>query len=458
MKKVYMLFIVLFLVLSIIPLVGTLILPKSENRANQILSPAPELLDNSQRLGLNINYLSDFNDYFADNFAFRQELITANSAILSGIFASSNTYSVILGNDGWLFYASTADDFQNVPTMTERDALNAAISLSLMEEYAAVNGSKLVFTIAPNKNSICPQYMPYNYISSDQTGNIELMTAALNNVGVCYADLFPALETGGETLYHQLDSHWNNLGASIAQLCIMESLGLEGTDYSTEQYETRQDFSGDLYEMLYPTGTRLDYNQYFSSFTYTSSDDVSDICVSAKNAGAQYCLVMYRDSFGNALVPFMAQEFEKSIFSRAVPYNLDMISDEHADFVVIEIAQRNIDTLSTRAAIMQAPFREIPLPDNMCDVNLSATASSVGQYTMITGTFTSKINDPGSRIYAVLSFNNITKIFEAAPVGTGGDGSFTLYISENIGKPDNLSLILQSDGKQFITNEIALSS
>ena len=66
-------------------------------------------------------------------------------------------------------------------------------------------------------------------------------------------------------------------------------------------------------------------------------------------------LVMYRDSFGNALVPFMAQEYQKGYFTKEVPYDLSLVDAYQADDVVIELAQRQIPTLLEGIPYMMAP-------------------------------------------------------------------------------------------------------
>ncbi len=336
MKKRFLFsFVALVILLCLIPSVSMFILPESEVRANQALAPFPRLISASG--SLNTNYFTDLQDYVADHFGFRQELITCNSFLLSELFNTSNTDEVILGSDGWLFYASESDDFLNIATITEEDAANAAISLRLIQEYVQNNGAEFIFTIAPNKSSIYPQYMPYNYVPLEQSlGNLEIMLNAMSAEGIAYADLYSIRST---LSYHKLDSHWDNAGAAAAQELLLTALGLSGTEYSSSSFTVLQDFYGDLYEMLYPTGKQLDYNQY-CEFDYQIVDgDSEDITFQTVNPDKQHSLVMYRDSFGNALAPFLAQEFGAAYFSRSTPYDLTLVELEDADFVILELVE-----------------------------------------------------------------------------------------------------------------------
>ena len=255
-KGIEIAFVVLFFALCLIPGLGMLILPEEENRANQVLTAEPDLLESDG--SLNWSYFSEFQDYFADHFAFRQELITMNAEFLDTLFQTSNTDQVVIGKDGWLFYESTIGDYLNIPTMTERSAANAAISLSLMQEYAEKNGARFIFMVAPNKNSLYDEYMPDRYVPLEQDGNWELMEDAMRAEEVDYLDLFALFGAADTVMYHGEDSHWNNMGAAYVQKAIMDAFGLTGTDYSQRDYEVRQDFKGALCAMLFPMGDSTD--------------------------------------------------------------------------------------------------------------------------------------------------------------------------------------------------------
>ncbi len=454
-KGIEIAFVVLFFALCLIPGLGMLILPEEENRANQVLTAEPDLLESDG--SLNWSYFSEFQDYFADHFAFRQELITMNAEFLDTLFQTSNTDQVVIGKDGWLFYESTIGDYLNIPTMTERSAANAAISLSLMQEYAEKNGARFIFMVAPNKNSLYDEYMPDRYVPLEQDGNWELMEDAMRAEEVDYLDLFALFGAADTVMYHGEDSHWNNMGAAYVQKAIMDAFGLTGTDYSQRDYEVREDFKGDLYEMLFPMGEGMDVNQYYGEFTYvTDAGDTEDMRYEAVNTEKEHGLILYRDSFGNSLVPFMAEEFGYSLALRSVPYNLDEIADHGANYVVIELVERHLDTLAERAAVMEAPEREIEVPENQIRAQVSCEAAKSGDYWMLTGSFDKEQSDIGSRVYAVLGDGENTVVYEATPAGEGGEGSFTLYIPQDTSYT-SLSLVVTLDETLVSTETIEIA-
>lgn len=69
------------------------------------------------------------------------------------------------------------------------------------------------------------------------------------------------------------------------------------------------------------------------------------IQIDTTNEQKEHSLLMFRDSFGNALYPFLADSFGHSRFSRKMPYPLTMMQEVNADVVIVEIVERNIPYL-----------------------------------------------------------------------------------------------------------------
>ena len=75
-------------------------------------------------------------------------------------------------------------------------------------------------------------------------------------------------------------------------------------------------------------------------YRYTSSfRSEEDITITTENDRGTGRLLMFRDSFGNAVLPFFAQAFREAEFSRAVPYRLDLTAARQADAVVVDTSQ-----------------------------------------------------------------------------------------------------------------------
>ena len=340
----YKLFTAAFLLLCILPSAGMLFLPPTEAAANERLTPAPQLktADGSW----NTEVLDQTTDYIADHFALRQEMVTANAALQTKLLATSPAEDVIYGADGWLYYAATLDDYQNTATLTEEELRQVAQTVADMQAFCEARGAQFVFTIAPNKNSLYPERMPARYLQSSGQGNYEKLKPLLEEYGVRYADLFTLLSAQDETLYLRTDSHWTNRGAALAHDFLMETLGLPHTAFADAPYTEGETHLGDLYQMLYPKGTAHETQQtYETHFSHVSEPRTAeDILIQTTNPAAPNGrLLLCRDSFGNALYPFLAEDFREATVTRQMPYPMGQV--QAGDTVIVEIVERNLANL-----------------------------------------------------------------------------------------------------------------
>jgi hypothetical protein len=64
--------------------------------------------------------------------------------------------------------------------------------------------------------------------------------------------------------------------------------------------------------------------------------------IHTKNPRETGNILVFRDSFGNALYPFLAESYGGAVFSRKAPYSAALAEKYGADTVIIEIAERNL--------------------------------------------------------------------------------------------------------------------
>ncbi len=340
----YKIFTVTFLVLCFVPSLGMLVLPPTEPAANERLSQKPRLY--TEDGAVNMDVLNEAGDYVGDHFALRQQLVTLNAHLNTGLLGTSPAKDVIYGKNGWLYYAKTLDDYRNHATLTELDIQDVADTLLEIQAFCEGRGARFLFTIAPNKNSLYPENMPSRYIKKGAKNNYAILEPLLRENGINYADLFSMFSLRDEILYLKADSHWTNYGAAAAHDFLMETLNLAHTKFEDAPYATEAMHLGDLYSMLYPKGTKLEeQQQYDFSFSHKSEPrSTEDILIETQNPNAQNGrLMLFRDSFGNALYPFFAEDFREAVISRQMPYPLYEVRS--GDTVIIEIVERNIPNL-----------------------------------------------------------------------------------------------------------------
>ena len=424
-----------FLCACMIPSVGMFLLPERPAAANQTLAAAPVLVTQDGRL--NTEVLDDVTDYVADHFALRQELITANSALEAAVFRTSAQDSVLLGRDGWLFYQETLDDYLHTDPLSERELFSAARTMGLLSEYAGSHGARLVFTVAPNKASLYPQYLPFVGEPLAEPDGIDRLVPLLEAQGVEYIDLFQAFRAQDAVLYHATDSHWTNRGAALAHDTLMTALGLEDrTQWYAQPGRTAPTHRGDLYEMLYPTGGMLeDETQFDKPFTFTYVRPIrsaEDQRIETENPSQTGRLLMFRDSFGNTLYPFLAEEYGHAMFSRAMPYQMALLEETGADTVLIELVERNLNYLLERAPVFPAPQRQIagsPAVGNASARLAVPEKQDLPGYRRLEGELSGQ-TDVNSPLYVWLG----ESLYEASLAGTaeGGGQPFTLYVPEDL--------------------------
>lgn len=470
-KTLYILFTALFIGICLVPAVGMLVFGESEAAANEILAGKPSLTDPEG--SFNEDFTQEATDYIADRFAGRQEFITAYAKLQAFFFRESASPKVVLGKDGWLFFADTLDDYLHRDTLSDREIFGIARTLEMMQEYADTQGTEFVFTVAPNKNSLSANasYMPRVGRAFNEEKNLDKLEKALKQYEVNYVPLRETLDEPG--LYHRLDSHWNRLGAAKAFEAIMESLHREAADWSSEPYQVVKDHPGDLYEMLYPAGKELDDNITFERsfrFRYLSSQEIEPFVSPAEGLTAYgseeappvdkqlletVCsegggtLLMFRDSFGNALHPFFGDSFERAAFSRQMPYRLDWLGSGNVTVLAVEIVERNLEDLSTMAPILPAPAVDLGItpkedPEREVTIQMEPCMEMPG-FVKITGTYDPEEIRADTRIYV----GTETDLFEAFPAGTDpaerSFGCFTAYLPEEAVQNGVLSVIIEGE-------------
>ena len=455
MKKGKLIYSILFFAVCLCPSVGMLVTKPETSSENRQLSEFPSVKTEEGKW--NVEWLSQVGDYFQEHFAFRNELFTGNALLHGKVLQTSTADGVIQGKNDWLYYKDSLDDYLGQDLLSDRSLYNIAHMLSMTQEALNEKGVKFLFTIAPNKNSLYGENMPY-YDSlkvTDET-NRERLTQVLKQEGVSYADLYQAFTEQDEVLYHARDSHWNNKGAALAADVLMSALEKEHDSYENEPYEVRRDSTGDLDTMLYPLATTADDEVYYDKeMTYAVVGEIGsnfDPRITTVNPVKEGSLVMYRDSFGNALLPYMADAYANAYFSRGIPYQLNDVDTNAADTVIIERAERFLPEMSQFPPVLAASEvtldaeEETLAEDGATDVKMKPQGTVV----QVSGCIKEGYLDTDSQIY--LRINGA--VYEAFPMDVAqgeelNDNGFCLYLPSELAAADgnDLEILIKKDDK-----------
>ena len=457
MKKGKLIYCILFFAICLCPSLGMLVTKQETSSENRQLSEFPS--PKTEEGKINVEWLSQAGDYFQEHFAFRNELVTGNALLHGRLLETSTADGVIQGKNGWLYYKDSLDDYLGQDLLSDRSLFNIAHMLSMTQQALEEKGVNFLFTIAPNKNSLYGDNMPYydKLKVSDQT-NRENLEGWLKTEKVAYADLYQALMEEDEVLYHARDSHWNNKGAVLAADVLMDALGKDHDSYEGESYTVRRDYTGDLDTMLYPLASTADDEIYYDKeTTYATVEEIQsnvDPRSTTVNPVKEGSLVMYRDSFGNALLPYMADAYANAYFSRGIPYQLMDVETHSADTVIIERAERFLPEMSQFPPVLTA--KEISLTENEelqgSDGAVDVKIKPQGMTAQLSGRIKEGLLDTDSRIY--LKVNG--SVYEAFPMDVKleenlDDNGFCLYLPSELVAADgnDVEILIEKDNKIY---------
>ncbi len=391
-KIMYAVFTVFIMLAAALPFLAMPFYESSAADAEQReLAEFPALIDED---GFNGNIGKDIEEWFQDRFAFRSELVNAGSEIMLGAFASSSEDSVICGKDGWLFYAETLESYCGTKKMSAAELGRLATVIRLEQQFCTDRGVAYVFAAAPNKNSVYPEYMQPQYICTESETDLEKLNFLLLDSGVNVADLKSALlaEKDKGLLYYYADSHWNLAGATVAYRAIMERAKVQNEfyydSYTDAVYESAER-EGDLLKMVLPLDCVVKENSVKSNipcnYKYAGRfKTLDDMSIKTQNKSANEKngeLLMFRDSFGRALISLFSEQFASATYVRTTPFNLyGNISGKR--LVVREIVERNLDTLLERAPVATAPVTAGGVIMSSRAVNVSDASVIVSEASM----------------------------------------------------------------------------
>lgn len=346
MKTARVALVALCMLLLALPILAMPFFPSGNTDAQgQYLADAPELTDGDGRL--NPEFDSDFEAWLCDHFAFRTAFLRVNALLNYRLFHTSVSDQVVAGKGDWLYYADTVPDYTGEGRLTE-DELNGMVeNLGVLAKSLARHGARLYVAAIPNKSTVYPQFMPDRYAMRDDDGNIERLRRACEALDATWIDLTqPLIEAaqGGQDVYYRTDTHWNALGAAIAAGTILRELGRSRVDYTVGD---EADFTGgDLARLMGAAGALNESTPRLLPDSPLPEGNYADRRIQADGPG-EGTLLVYRDSFGTAIGPWLAQAYGHTEFRWEAPLD----GTRPCDDALLLICERNL-----REYLSEPPF------------------------------------------------------------------------------------------------------
>jgi hypothetical protein len=161
-----------------------------------------------------------FESYWNDAFGLRRLLIWGNG-LAHYLVGVSPTTQVLIGGKSWLFFASegVVERYRGLKILSNEELEDWKSALEVRQQSLARTGGHYLFVVAPDKDSVYPEFFPAQFNRIGPTPFDLLLAYLHDHSSVEILDLRPALraaKTSGELLYSRTDTHWNDHGAYVA--------------------------------------------------------------------------------------------------------------------------------------------------------------------------------------------------------------------------------------------------
>ena len=357
-------YIFILTILIILPLVFYAIFGRyldTKNWENRTLADFPKLT--AQNI---IEYPGQFEAFFNDRLPFKYQLIFLNSWINYYVFHTTNSKSVIVGKDGWLFYKGSqvmdedpVGDYRGTNLFTDEELAQIAANMQHTKDFLAERDCEFAILIAPNKERMYDEYMPDEYGDPAQYNRIVQVTEYLReHTDVTVVSPYETLlaykqEHPEDLLYYTYDTHWNNVGSYLGARELAAALGWELPELDRVTKTLSTPPVGDLSGLL-GMGDYLKGGQIYTLSDYSPhtldrqvSSDLSEfVYTNTAGDGAGEKLFIIGDSFSTMMSPYIASHYNNTYLNFYFNYTGEMLERENPDVVVFETVERYLDRMT----------------------------------------------------------------------------------------------------------------
>ena len=299
--------------------------------------------------------------WFDDHFGFRSTLVRwYGETRLFGLGVSPSA-AVVVGRDGWFFYADdkAVEDYANVELLTDAGLANWREAVLRASRWLQSRKIAYIFTVAPDKHTIYAEEFATTIARIHDMSRADQLYSALQGTGLA-VDARPALFNAKqqERIYQQTDTHWNDRGALVAYQQIINAVrvrvpatppawtrsdftpterALEGMDLAGMMGLTRVLREVDL--ALVPTRPRR--ARVVEPVGATPTDEEGRLVTEIDDPSLPRA-VIFRDSFVSRLVPFLSEHFSRAVYLWQNDFDAAEVQTEHPDVVIQEIVGRHL--------------------------------------------------------------------------------------------------------------------
>lgn len=318
------------------------------------------------------SHLRNFVKNFDNQFWGRETLVQGYIEIKRKVLhVSPLPEKVIEGKDGWLFLTDYAamDNCRNLYPFSNLQLDSIGNYLNALADSLEKDSIYFFVSVVPDKHTIYPEYLPQYVRKVNPQSRLQQLRAYFekSNPRFEFIDLTDTLmrAKSAARVYYREESHWNDEGAFAGYQNIVQrmkaripQLNILTSDSCTFTRGEEDDI--DLAKLL---GESIDYTEECIRVTPKSIANVIDddhhyAIPEAKKLNPNYAyrkrqpgaegpsIVIFRDSYFEALTPFFACSFPESTFIWTTEPNLSYVRKEGVDIVLLEVAERHLYLLT----------------------------------------------------------------------------------------------------------------
>lgn len=306
------------------------------------------------------NYINTLDRFFTTNIPWKEQLIKEYGLILLKFFNSSSIpKKLIVGKDGWLFLGNSfdrvLDDFLRIDLPDSNDLRSYSKRYLGRARYYDRKNIDYLVSYFPNKSTVYASKMPDSYLKAreDTLSRAEIISEHLmEQPQLKFVNNLKDFEASRDEykIYCQNDSHWTDIGAFIAYSNILETLStsvhyskLEWGDFIireslSDKYDLSSFFEFQPEELIPYLEAKHHCDQY-------KLNEIESSVVKTRNYDALNFqrVVIFRDSFSEALIPFFSSTFCEVIYIWE-PFNLQKANSYRPDIII----EANVERLMFR--------------------------------------------------------------------------------------------------------------
>ena len=306
--------------------------------------------------------------WLLDRAGLRSAMVFAGSFIEVKLLGQSTNPNVVLGRDGWLFFAGdrTFEQLHGIDVFTPAQLDHWIDRMEQRRDWLAARGIAFLIVLVPDKERVYAEFLPSSIGAPARTTRLSQITVRLRerNSGLPLLDLTDALVAAKRDtrVYAKRDTHWSGSGAFRGYQAIMQRLKPMLPSLQPLRTEQMKDVAItyparalDLMRMLglgwAGRGETVDVPLLRDDPPWQTRhedlhvDGEHRMLLSSTRADAPTSLWL-RDSFADAMAVYLNHTFRRAtlVSHRGLRFDKALIEAEQPDVVVYEVVERLISS------------------------------------------------------------------------------------------------------------------